>query len=463
MIIAVMGFLTVVSLLAYVAARVADEGIRRLGIPTRWLWLVAIGMPFVLLLVPLLASTGAAAPAAGAFGMAPVIELSPIVVGEGSGPGIIGWLPTALAGAWIVGSAALAVLLIRTHVSLVAERREWSHSSVSGRDVYVSVDRGPAVAGILRPWIVLPRWALSLPEGELDFVLLHEEEHLRARDTLLLAIALFFVVLAPWNPGSWLHLRRLKTAMEVDCDRRVLRRAPDRATYGESLLSVAARSSGLSLGLAAFTEKGRSLKTRILAMTQQPSRWTPVRSFGLLLAALVIGVQACYVESPILIIGGGDADGSGSTLGVEASPAPDAPGIPDPPPDVEVAPDAEVPPPYEPPTNEQRSTEELSRSPTFTPFTVAPQIVNREEVVGAMDEEYPPLLRDAGIGGTVTVYFFVDEEGTVRDARIDESSGHRALDQAALKVADVYRFSPALNREEPVPVWVSFPIKFTVR
>ena len=80
-----------------------------------------------------------------------------------------------------------------------------------------------------------------------------------------------------------------------------------------------------------------------------------------------------------------------------------------------------------------------------------------------MVREYPALLRDAGIGGTVRVYFFIDEEGEVQDTRIDQSSGHDALDAAALTVSGVYRFSPALNRDRRVPVWVSFPITFQVR
>ena len=101
--------------------------------------------------------------------------------------------------------------------------------------------------------------------------------------------------------------------------------------------------------------------------------------------------------------------------------------------------------------------------PTFTPFTVAPIILNREEIVAATIEAYPAPLRDAGTGGTVVVWFFIDEEGTVRDARLNTSSGVEALDQAALSVADVYRFGPALNGDQPVPVWVSFPITFAVR
>jgi TonB family protein len=106
---------------------------------------------------------------------------------------------------------------------------------------------------------------------------------------------------------------------------------------------------------------------------------------------------------------------------------------------------------------------DLRAAPTFTPFTKAPSIVNRSEVVRAMEDAYPPLLRDAGIGGTARIYFFIEDDGTVGRTVVDESSGHPALDQAAMAVADVYRFTPALNREEPVPVWVSFPITFQVR
>lgn len=105
----------------------------------------------------------------------------------------------------------------------------------------------------------------------------------------------------------------------------------------------------------------------------------------------------------------------------------------------------------------------VSAGPGWTPYTVAPAILNRDEVIRAMEREYPPLLRDANIGGTVRVYFFIDENGFVRDRRIDASSGHAGLDAAALVVAETFRFSPALNRDQKVPVWVSQPIRFQVR
>ena len=118
----------------------------------------------------------------------------------------------------------------------------------------------------------------------------------------------------------------------------------------------------------------------------------------------------------------------------------------------------EVLPP--PPTNDGEA--DISAAPVFTPMTVQPEIRNRREVEAALMRLYPPLLRNAGIGGQVVVWFFISEEGTVLDRRVSQSSGYAQLDEAALKVAGVFRFTPALNRDQIVQVWIRFPIKFQV-
>ena len=102
-------------------------------------------------------------------------------------------------------------------------------------------------------------------------------------------------------------------------------------------------------------------------------------------------------------------------------------------------------------------------APTFTPFTVAPSLRNNDEVVRALMRNYPPLLRDAGIGGTVVVWLFVDAEGTVVKTQVHTGSGYAAFDEAALQVGEAMRFRPAQNRDVKVPVWVSLPITFEVQ
>lgn len=110
-----------------------------------------------------------------------------------------------------------------------------------------------------------------------------------------------------------------------------------------------------------------------------------------------------------------------------------------------------------------RGQEPSRERPGPTPFTVAPRLLNMEDVREALVRAYTREMRDQGITGTATIWFFIDEEGRVDNTMVNESSGHPRLDEAALRVASVYRFSPAMNRDERVPVWVSLPISFQLR
>lgn len=117
----------------------------------------------------------------------------------------------------------------------------------------------------------------------------------------------------------------------------------------------------------------------------------------------------------------------------------------------------DLPPP--PPTEE---VQDISDAPVFTPMTVRPEITNLLDIQQSLMRLYPSYLRESGIGGTVLVWFFISEEGRVQDSRVHKGSGYAPLDDAALKVADVFQFSPALNRNKTVRVWIQFPIRFEI-
>ena len=101
--------------------------------------------------------------------------------------------------------------------------------------------------------------------------------------------------------------------------------------------------------------------------------------------------------------------------------------------------------------------------PRWIPVDVLPYIKNRDELQRALEREYPVLLRDAGIGGTTRVWFYVDQTGKVTKTQVHTSSGHKPLDDAALRVAHLYEFAPALNRDKPVAVWVALDVTFRPR
>lgn len=99
----------------------------------------------------------------------------------------------------------------------------------------------------------------------------------------------------------------------------------------------------------------------------------------------------------------------------------------------------------------------------FTPMEIAPRLLNSAGVQRTLLRQYPPLLRDARVGGTVSVWLHIDAEGQVLETRVHRSSGYDPFDLAALAVARTMEFSPAYNRDRKVPVWVSVDITFEVR
>ena len=106
---------------------------------------------------------------------------------------------------------------------------------------------------------------------------------------------------------------------------------------------------------------------------------------------------------------------------------------------------------------------DVSDQPTFTPYEVKPELRNRAEFARLLERRYPPMLRDAGIGGTVVLWVFIDEQGNVRNTRVTQGSGYDQLDEAARAVMTEARFTPALNRDQRVPVWIQLPVTFQTR
>ncbi|NIN70803.1 MAG: TonB family protein [Gemmatimonadetes bacterium] len=79
-----------------------------------------------------------------------------------------------------------------------------------------------------------------------------------------------------------------------------------------------------------------------------------------------------------------------------------------------------------------------------------------------MRQHYPKILQDAGIGGTVFVWVFIDTNGRVQNAQVQRGSGNAALNAAALEAVYEFEFTPALNMDKLVEVWVAFPVTFHV-
>jgi hypothetical protein len=279
-----------------------ERALRAAALPRRWAWLAAmlltLAIPAAMRALPREvppASLPKVAAPAGAAGE----RLSPadLPLGQSSPRRVdLAALDRPLLLAW--GAASGATLLVLLAMAAVLRRRRsgWRAAELAGVAVLISRDTGPAVVGLVRSRIVLPEWAAESEPEQRALLLEHETEHLRAGDPRLLAVGLAALVLAPWNPAVWWQLRRLRLAVEIDCDARVLRRRGDVRAYGSLLLEVGRRASGSALAVAAFSEPASFLERRIRIMTmpRERSPWTRAAGFG----ALALGLAAAACETP---------------------------------------------------------------------------------------------------------------------------------------------------------------------
>jgi protein TonB len=100
--------------------------------------------------------------------------------------------------------------------------------------------------------------------------------------------------------------------------------------------------------------------------------------------------------------------------------------------------------------------------PSFIPYTQAPELRNKKEVLAFLKSTYPSLLKQAGVGGTVLLWLYIDKVGQVQRTVLAESSGYEQLDEAAKKVAEKMHFRPAMNRDKTTAVWLAQSIDFSV-
>ena len=77
--------------------------------------------------------------------------------------------------------------------------------------------------------------------------------------------------------------------------------------------------------------------------------------------------------------------------------------------------------------------------------------------------EYPEIARKAGVEGTVFVKVLVDERGNVVKTDVIKSLGNNGCDEAAVKAIKSVKWKPAMQRDKPVKVWVSIPVRFVLK
>ena len=200
--------------------------------------------------------------------------------------------------AWGAGSAAALAGLCAVLVIIACATRRWPRGRIDGTDVYLSRRFGPALVGIVAPKPVIPAWVRETEPDARAAILHHEREHARARDHLALLYAGLVAAAFPWSPAIWWMSRRLRAAIEIDCDRRVITGGIGAADYGAVLLHAGSRSQG-RWGFAPALSQPRSLlERRLRTMSEKRKKLNAAHGALLAAAALVALGIACDMPAP---------------------------------------------------------------------------------------------------------------------------------------------------------------------
>lgn len=160
----------------------------------------------------------------------------------------------------------------------------------------------PFVLGFYQPVILLPEWALSLPEGGmageadvrgemLDMLLFHECVHIRHKDTWYKLFLFLCNALCWYHPLVYLIRWISKRDIEIDCDETVAAgyRKKERALYGQFLInSLEKMQTKEYIHSVFFSAGGRMMKARIAAIMEEKRPYNAIAGCAAALLALEI-------------------------------------------------------------------------------------------------------------------------------------------------------------------------------
>ena len=404
-----------VSALLAVAAVAAERLLRLWRKEARVVWAVAMTASLAVPLISIAQALGWVPAFDPVATIAPLSArampalLPPVVVGAR-----FSRLDLLLAAAWLIASVGLTIRFAVIGRTLARRRSTWRSAVIDGHRLLVSRDAGPAVVGFRKPAVVVPEWVLDFERPLRELILRHEQEHLEHQDPRLVLGAVAIATVAPWNPVLWFQLHRLRAAMELDCDLRVLRTHADARRYGSLLLAVAQRADRGELLAAALTESQSLLARRIAAMRRPVSsfRVTQTVLFGAL--AIVAGVIACDLQAP--------SEPAGRTI--SARPVVMAP------------------------------------NQTYFEFQVEQAVT---PAANASAPRYPDLMRTAGVEGEVLAQFIVGPDGVadVGSFKVLKST-HELFTKAVREALPRMRFNPARVGGRAVRQLVQQPFTFSI-
>ena len=188
-------------------------------------------------------------------------------------------------------------LVLYAAIGYVLLKRRIYYATLARDNIYETDKiKTPFVLGFIRPKIYIP---VGIDPSQQDYILKHEQTHIRRRDYLIKPFAFIVFALHWFNPLMWAAYFLMSKDMEMSCDEAVLRKVDEdiRGVYSSSLLGLSVKRGNLLTPLA-FGESDVKSRVKNVLKFKKPSRIIIVVAV-VLVALLSVGF-AINREMPVL-------------------------------------------------------------------------------------------------------------------------------------------------------------------
>ena len=187
---------------------------------------------------------------------------------------------------WLIG---IILFLVHGLVSNRKLEKNLEESTYLYGNIYENKNLQTAfIHGIIRPKIYIPNY---LDEKEREYIILHEETHLKRYDHIIKFF--YYIVLAiHWfNPFIWLAFILMARDMELSCDEAVMKKLgnDEKENYCETLLALATGHKMKIVVPLSFSENNTKGRVKNVLDYKKPKFWVS------LILVIVVVISAFFI------------------------------------------------------------------------------------------------------------------------------------------------------------------------
>ena len=125
--------------------------------------------------------------------------------------------------------------------------------------------RTPAIFGIFKMRILMPKEVLKMPDENLTGILMHELSHYKRKDNYVNIIFQFAKIVYWFNPIVYICIRNIRNDIELETDEMAISKFGDKNSfkYCETMIAVAAMSGARRMPIIGFASATEVLEERI--------------------------------------------------------------------------------------------------------------------------------------------------------------------------------------------------------